>query len=101
MLVRRHRRAGRGTKAPGGLFEGAPDLAVEVISPSEGDEAVHAKLLEYLRAGTGVVWVVRPLARTVEVCRSLSDIRVMTEGDTLDGEGLLPGFRLPVREVFE
>jgi Uma2 family endonuclease len=84
-----------------GFFEGAPDLAVEVISPSESDEAVHAKVLEYLRAGTRLVWVLHPRTRTVEAYRSLKDIRVLTVDDTLDGLDLLPDFVLPVADLFD
>lgn len=83
-----------------GFFDGAPDLAVEVISPNEPDEAVHAKVLDYLRAGTRLVWIVYPSTRTVTVYRSLTDIRVVTADGTLDGHDVLPGFALAVEDVF-
>jgi Uma2 family endonuclease len=84
-----------------GFFDGAPDLAVEVVSPDDADEAVQAKVLDYLQAGARMVWVIRPQTRTITTYRSLTQIRLLTEADTLDGEDLLPGFSLPVREIFE
>jgi Uma2 family endonuclease len=83
-----------------GFFDGAPDLAVEVISPTDTDEDVEAKVLDYLRSGTRMVWVIRPRTRTVTVYRSLSNIRLLTEGDTLDGDDVLPGFSTAVKDIF-
>jgi len=84
-----------------GFFEGAPDLAIEVVSPGDSDQDVHQKVLEYLGAGTRLVWVVRPRTRTVTAHRSLAEARVFTEADTLDGHDVLPGFQLPVAQIFE
>ena len=83
-----------------GFFDGAPDLAGEVVSPGDTDEEVQTKILEYLQAGTSVVWIVRPRTRTVTVYRSLSDIRVLTDQDTLTCDDLLPGFSVPVSDLF-
>jgi len=85
----------------GGFFDGRPDLAVEVISPSETVEQIENKVFDYLDAGTHLVWLVYPRSKTVTVYRSETDIELLTVQDTLDGGDLLPGFTLPVKEIFE
>jgi Uma2 family endonuclease len=86
---------------PAGFARFAPDLAVEVVSPSSRLSEVQDKALDYLDAGARLVWVVEPRARRVMVYRSRSDIRVLGLEEELDGGSVLPGFRLPVREIFE
>jgi len=83
------------------FLELAPDLAVEVVSPSDSANEVHEKVLEYLRAGVQLVWVVHPIQRTVTVYTEGPIARVLGDGDTLDGGDLLPGFTLAVTEIFE
>jgi Uma2 family endonuclease len=83
-----------------GYWPGAPDLAVEVVSPSDTYGDVEEKVLDWLEAGARMVIVVMPRRRTVTVYRSLSDIVVLTEHDTLDGGDVVPGWTLPVREIF-
>lgn len=82
-------------------FEIAPDLAVEVVSTNED---VLKKVSEYIEAGTQLVWVVYPQERTVHIFRGTTapEPRWQTLGieDTLDGENVLPGFTLPVRDIF-
>ena len=78
-----------------------PDLAVEVISPSNSADEVVKKVGEYVRAGVRLVWVVYPVERLVYVYRSAVDVRVLQIGDELDGGDVLPGFRRPVRDLFE
>ena len=84
-----------------GFFDGAPDLAVEVMSPEDTVEEVEAKVLEYLRSGTRLVWVAHPRTQTITAYRSLDKVRVLTTNDTLDGDDVLPGFAVPVRDIFE
>lgn len=84
---------------PEGYWPGAPDLAVEVLSPGDRVSEVEQKVQEYPQAGTRLVWVVSPKMRTVTVYRSLTDIEVLTENDTLDGGDVVPGFS--VREIFD
>ncbi len=84
-----------------GFFEGAPDLAVEVVSPDDTDEEVEAKVLDYLQGGTRMVWVVRPRTRTITTYRSRTDIQLLTEDEILEGSKSLPGFSIRVREIFE
>ena len=83
-----------------GFWPGAPDLAVEVLSPRDKVLDVDEKVLAWLRAGSRAVWVVDPILRTVTVCRSATSISLLTENDTLDGEDVVPGFRCPVAEIF-
>lgn len=84
-----------------GAFPGAPDLAVEVLSPSNTPAAIHAKVGDYLAAGTRLVWVIDPASETVAVYRSLLSPRILSEGDVLEGEDAVPGFRAEVSELFE
>ena len=76
-----------------------PDLAVEVISPSDTDRQLRIKVTNYLAAGT-VVWVVDPGAKEVEVYRPGQVVQIIAEDGTLDGGELLPGFLLAVNEIF-
>ena len=79
----------------------APDLAVEIVSPSETGPSVAEKVAAYLDAGVRMVVVVRPRRRTVTV-HTPEDRggRVLGEGDELDGGEVVPGFRLPLAELF-
>lgn len=86
-------------RLPKGYIPFAPDLAVEVISPGDTAGEVHEKVLEFLRAGTCLVWVLYPESRTVVVHTSDS-AHTLTEQDTLDGGDMLPGFSVSVRELF-
>ena len=86
---------------PVAAFPGAPDLAVEVLSPSNTPAGMHAKVADYLAAGTRSVWVVDAEARTVVEYRSLLSPRTLLPGDVLEAEDMLPGFALDVAELFE
>ncbi len=76
------------------------DLAVEVLSKSNTKAEMNRKLLEYLDAGVLLVWLIDPRDRTIRVYRSATDVVTLTEADVLDGGDVLPGFRLPVAELF-
>ncbi len=78
-----------------------PDLVLEVVSPSDTPEAVQDKVQEWLEAGVLVVWVADPERRVIEVYRADGTKQTLTVQDTLTGEPVLPGFQLPVSEVFE
>ena len=78
----------------------APDLAVEDLSPSDRMADALAKVAMYLQAGTLLVWLVNPATRTVVVFRSESDPETLGETDALDGDDVLPGFSVPVAEIF-
>ena len=85
----------------GGHFQGAPDLAVEVVSPHDKASELAVKTADYLAAGTQQVWVVEPNTRTVTVYRPGGAARVYGAGDTLDGGDLLPDLALPVGDLFD
>ena len=78
-----------------------PDLAIEVISPSNSASAVHRKVHEYFKAGVTRVWVVYPEQAEVYIYSTPKQIQVVGVGQELDGGDLLPGFRLPVAVLFE
>ena len=83
-----------------GYWIGAPDLAVEVLSPSDTVRRIEGKVAEWLESGSRLVWVVSPKMHTVTVYRSLTEIVVLTEKDTLDGGDVVPGFQIPIAEIF-
>lgn len=83
-----------------GYWPAAPDLAVEVNSPSDTVREVEKKVMEWLGFGTRLVWVVSSKLHTVTVYRSLTDIAVLTEKDILDGGDVVPGFQLSIADIF-
>jgi Uma2 family endonuclease len=83
-----------------GFFQGAPDLAVEVVSPSDRPAEVTAKVQDWLRAGCLVVWVVDPEDRTITIHRGPQDVTILGPGDTLVAADLLPGFSMPLADIF-
>lgn len=83
-----------------GFFEGAPDLAVEIVSPSDLASEVTSKVQMWLDAGCQAVWTVDPKPRLVTVYRPDAPIQFFKEGDTLDGGDVLPGFQLAVSDLF-
>lgn len=83
-----------------GYLPGAPDLAVEVVSPGDSYSDVAEKALDWLDAGTRMVLVVDPRKHTVTAYLSRDDIRVLSEGDVLDGGEVVPGWSVPVRRLF-
>jgi Uma2 family endonuclease len=84
---------------PRGFFDGAPDLAVEILSPDDDPRALMDKVGEYLRAGTRLVWVIDPERRIAAVYRSTADVCRLTESDPLTGDELLPGFACRLSDV--
>ena len=84
-----------------GYYPGAPDLVIEVISPSDRYTEVDEKVSDWLNAGAQAVVVVNPRGRVVRVHRSLTDVVVLTESDTLDVSDIVEGWQMPVREIFE
>lgn len=86
---------------PGGWVRDAPDVAVEVLSPSNTSSAMQQKTLEYLESGARLVWIVDPGARTVTVHRPDGSANILREHETLTGEDVLVDFAVEVREIFE
>ncbi len=82
-------------------FEGAPDLAVEVVSPGDGADTVHERVLDFLNAGTRLIWVIYPATRTVLAYGSDSSTSLLDQDGTLTGGDVLPGLSLPVRDIFK
>ena len=78
-----------------------PDLAIEVISPSNVVADIFGKVHEYFEAGVRRVWIVFPVQRQVYVYESATQVQIFGLGDALDGEDILPGFRLALAELFE
>jgi Uma2 family endonuclease len=87
-------------KDPRGFPRLAPDLAVEIVSPSNILSEIQDKVFDYLDAGTRLVWVVEPRGRTVTVYRSREEIGILTPSQEIDGGEVLPGFRVEVSELF-
>jgi Uma2 family endonuclease len=85
-----------------GYWPGAPDLAVEVVSPNDTHAEVTEKALAWLDAGCRMVLVADPERRAVTVYRSRSDIRILTSeaGDAIDGADVVPGWKLSIAELF-
>lgn len=80
-----------------------PDLAIEVISPTNRATDVLAKAREYLQAGSRLVWVIYPIEAEIHVFAAVepSIVRRLGHGDTLDGGAVVPGFQLPLDQLFE
>ena len=78
----------------------APDLAVEVVGSGNTTEEMDRKRHEYIRTGVALVWYVDPVSRAVRVFRSTGQAAVLREGDDLTGDPVLPGFILPVCDLF-
>ena len=79
----------------------SPDLAIEVVSPSDVQWRVVDKAFAYLDAGTRLVWVLDPRSKTVTAYRSENDMGLLTREDTLTGEDVVQGFACPVSQLFE
>jgi Uma2 family endonuclease len=83
-----------------GFWEGAPDLAVEVTSPSDRPKQVELKAKKWLASGTKLVWVINPKLRNVTVYRAPSNVTILSETDVLKGDDVVPGFQIKVAEIF-
>ena len=96
-FVRRERVAAAGV--PKGYWPGAPDLAVEIVSPGDSFTEVEIKVEEWLDAGVRLVVVVNPRSRTASVYRSRTDVVRLTQADELDLGSVVPGFVCPVADL--
>lgn len=83
-----------------GYRAGAPDLAVEIISPGESKNKIEKKTERWLHGGALAVWLVNPQTRTVTVCRLNTATEFLSEKDVLVGDDVVPGFSFPVSEIF-
>jgi Uma2 family endonuclease len=89
---------GRVPDAPLGVV--APDLAVEILSPSNRPGEMRRKLADYFDHGVRVVWYIQPTSQTAQVFVSPTDVTDIPAGGTIDGGDVLPGFRLPLADLF-
>lgn len=78
----------------------APDLVIEVASPSQTGPSIEEKTAIYLAAGARLVWVIDPARRVVRIHRADGAETLLHEQDEIDGEDVLPGFRLAVSRIF-
>jgi Uma2 family endonuclease len=85
---------------PIGFFPGAPDLAVEVVSPDDRPTELAAKVAGWLKAGSTAVWVVDPGRRSVAAYHWNGGVELFGAGDALVGGSALPGFSLPLASIF-
>ena len=91
---------------PGGEFPSKPipdlypDLAVEVLSPSNTPREIERKLSEYFAAGCRLAWIVDPKTRTADVYTATDECQHLRPTQSLDGGDVLPGFKLPLKELF-
>jgi Uma2 family endonuclease len=83
-----------------GYVEGAPDLVVEVFSPSDSVPQLMRKTHQYLTAGALIVWIVYPERGEVHIFESGGSDRILTREDALDAPALLPGFSVAVKDLF-
>jgi Uma2 family endonuclease len=85
---------------PKQFFPGAPDLAVEVVSPSERPGDIDSKVSDWLAHGTLSVWLVNPQRRVVAIYRPGASAVLLGEGDVLEEPDLLPGFKVAVKQIW-
>jgi len=87
----------------GSYLVGAPDLVIEIVSPTDRRSDVSAKITTYLQAGVQLAWVTWPATRTIEVWRPSSPLQPLVklgQQDTLDGLDVVPGFQCLVQDIF-
>jgi Uma2 family endonuclease len=84
----------------GRYVEEIPTLVGEILSPNDRHADVMSRLNDYLNAGVSLIWVIDPAMQTLTIHTRSSAHRVLTIDDTLDGNGVLPGFTCPVRDIF-
>jgi Uma2 family endonuclease len=86
--------------SPEGYLETIPELVVEVRSKNDSHSEMRAKAEEYLEAGVQIVWLVAPSSKTITVCRANQAVRKLGLGDILKAERVIPGFHVPVADLF-
>jgi Uma2 family endonuclease len=82
------------------FWPGAPDLAVEVLSPDDRTGEVNEKIETWLAAGTSIVWIVDPKLPTVTIYQRAASAKIYSSGDMLVGDPVVPGFSCAVDEIF-
>ncbi len=83
-------------------LDGAPDLAVEILSPNNTVEEIDTKIVDYFENGARLVWTINPRLRYVLVYRGAREPdRLLKSTNSLEGEDVVPGFSLPLAELFQ
>jgi Uma2 family endonuclease len=90
----------RPVPSSGNAWDVVPNVATEVVSPTDSVDELEQKIAEYFRAGVQLVWVVHPTRSKIHAYESPSQIAVLTRDDVLDGGSVVPGFKLPLAELF-
>ncbi len=83
------------------FFPGAPDLAVEILSPNNTRAEMDERLKDFFASGTQIAWLIDPENQSVEVCHSPTQRKLVGSGALLEGEHLLPGFQFPIANLFK
>jgi Uma2 family endonuclease len=83
------------------FFPAAPDLAVEILSPNNTRRELDERLRDFFESGTRLAWIIDPKTQSAEICRSLTERKLVGSGGFLDGEDLLPGFTYPIADLFK
>jgi Uma2 family endonuclease len=97
-----HQRWARNRPVPRtAAWEVIPDLAIEIISPTNLACEVLVRVDDYFRSGVRSVWVVYPVEEQVYVYESPTSVRILTRSDRLELPAILPGFQLPLESLFE
>ncbi len=86
--------------APKKFFQRAPDLVVEILSPSDAVDGLHEKIVEYFESGARLIWVLNPEEQTILVYHSPQPDLLLRTGDSISGEDVIPGFSMPLSELF-
>jgi Uma2 family endonuclease len=88
-------------RRPSGYLEEAPDLVVEVTSPSDRPSRIRTNISDWIGAGVRLVWQIDPERRTARVFRPGVESALMDDDGVLDGEDVLPGFRVPLADLLD
>jgi Uma2 family endonuclease len=91
----------RWTPMTGDYYPIAPDFAAEVVSPNDRAGRIRRKVDQYMKAGTRLVWIVYPESRLIDEYQPGQPMRSYNQEDTISGGDVLPGFSIPVRDVFK
>jgi Uma2 family endonuclease len=83
------------------FFPGAPNLAAEVLSPSNTRAEMDERLKDFFASGTQLAWIIDPDNESVEVCHSPTERQLIGSGGFLEGQHLLPGFRYLIADLFQ
>jgi Uma2 family endonuclease len=82
------------------FFPGAPDLAIEILSPSNTRAEIDERLRDFFSSGSKLAWVIDPRTESVEVCRSLTERKLLGSGAFLEGQEIVLGFNYAIADLF-